>query len=187
MGTLQTCIDSRLRAFIEAQHVFFVATAPVGAEGHVNVSPKGLASLAVIDDHTVAYLDLVGSGVETIAHARENGRICLMFCAFDGPPRIVRLHGRAEAVEPGDGRFAGLLERFPSYPGVRAVLVVSVTRISDSCGFGVPRYDYVGERSQLPAWAERKGEQGLAAYKRDKNAVSIDGLPALGSEPSRRL
>jgi hypothetical protein len=181
MGRLPDAIDDTLRAFLEAQHLFFVATAPLDADGHVNVSPKGLDTFRIVDAHSVAYLDFVGSGAETIAHLRENGRVCLMFCAFDGPPRIVRLHGRGETVTPDHARFDALRARFPDAPdgSVRAIVVVHVTRVSDSCGYGVPLFRYEGERPQLPAWAARKGPEGLARYQRDKNALSIDGLPAL--------
>ena len=173
-------LDDKLCAFIDAQKMFFVATAPLSPEGHVNVSPKGLdGSFAVLDQHSFAYLDLTGSGVETIAHLRENGRICVMFCAFDGPPRIVRIHGTGEAVEPQDERFDELIGNFDDYPAARAIVVVRASRISDSCGYGVPLYRYEGERDQLQRWAERKGEDGIARYKRDENAESLDGLPGL--------
>lgn len=173
-------LDDKLRAFIDKQKMFFVATAPLAADGHVNVSPKGLdGTFAIMDDRSVAYLDVTGSGVETIAHLRENGRICVMFCAFDGPPRIVRVHGTGEAVEPDDERFAALISHFADYPAVRAIIVVHATRISDSCGYGVPLYSYEGERNQLQRWAERKGEDGIAQYKRHNNAESLDGLPSL--------
>ena len=172
--------EPKLRAFIEAQRMFFVATAPSGPDGHVNVSPKGLAgTFAILDDRSVAYLDFTGSGVETIAHVRENGRICLMFCAFDGPPRIVRIHGNGDVVEPNDEEFAGLGAEFDEYPGVRAIIRIRATRISDSCGYGVPLYEYQGERDQLQRWAERKGPDGLAQYQSDKNSESLDGLPSL--------
>jgi len=181
MGRTHDSIDARLQVFVEAQHVFFVSTAPSDDAGHINVSPKGLDSLRIVDPHTIAYLDYVGSGVETIAHLRQNARICLMFCAFDGPPNIVRLHGRGEVVEPADGRFGDLRKLFPPDPalGVRAVIVVHVTRISDSCGYGVPLMRYEGDRTQLTAWASRKGADGLQEYQRDKNAKSIDGAPGL--------
>lgn len=180
MGRVHGGIDDALAGFLLDQAVFFVATAPLSATGHVNVSPKGLrGTFAVIDPHTVAYLDLTGSGVETIAHLRENSRITLMFCAFEGPPRIVRVAGRGEVVPPGDTRFDPLAGRFPPVEGTRAVVRVEVTRVADSCGFGVPRMSVVAERDQLPAWARRKGEPGLAAYRQDRNATSIDGLPGL--------
>ncbi len=172
--------DEKLRRFIDQQNMFFVATAPLTAEGHVNVSPKGLAgTFAVLDDRTIAYLDFTGSGVETIAHLRENGRICLMFCAFEGPPRIVRVHGVGDVVEPSDDEFERLRDRFDDYPGVRSIIRIRANRISDSCGYGVPLYDYQGERDQLPRWADSKGEDGLAKYQQDNNAESLDGLPGL--------
>lgn len=179
MGKTFDVIDSKLRAFIDAQRMFFVATAPLTAEGHVNVSPKGLdGTLAVLDDRTIAYLDFVGSGVETIAHVRENRRICVMFCAFEGPPRIVRIHGTGDVIEPQDPQFTALRSRFGDYPAARTIIRIRATRISDSCGYGVPLYEYKGERDQLQRWAERKGPEGLAQYKRENNAESLDGLPS---------
>ena len=185
MGKTYEGIDDGLKAFIEKQHVFFVGSAPSGADGHVNVSPKGLDSLRVLSATQIAYLDFVGSGVETIAHLRENSRICVMFCAFEGPPRIVRLHGRGVAVEPGNEHFDVLRAGFPPAPpgGVRSVIVVDVTRVSDSCGYGVPHLRFEGDRGQLAAWAERKGPDGLEKYRHEKNARSIDGAPALKSQP----
>jgi Pyridoxamine 5'-phosphate oxidase len=179
MGKVYADIDTSLRSFIEAQHVFFVATAPLDRSGHVNVSPKGLDTLRVIGPHTVAYLDYVGSGAETIAHLRENGRIVIMLCAFAGPPKIVRLHGRGEAFEPQDSEYGQLRGLFPEFPSGRTVIRIAVDRISDSCGYGVPGYAYEGERTQLPNWAERKGSQGLADYQKEKNRMSVDNLPAL--------
>lgn len=188
-------IDAPLREWIERQALFFVGTAPLAGDGHVNVSPKGpIGSLRILDDHTVAYLDVYGSGAETIAHLRENGRIVVMLCAFEGPPRILRLHGRGEVVMPGDERFGALLETAGfEDPGTeesrRAIVVVDVQRIADSCGYGVPLMSYEGLRPHLPASAEKKlrvhGPQAFDAYKTDKNAISIDGLPAL-SEPRSR-
>jgi hypothetical protein len=171
-------IDDALAAWIRAQHVFFVASAPLSGAGHVNLSPKGLDSFAILGPREVAYLDFVGSGAETLAHARENGRITLMWCAFEGAPRIVRLHGRARAVEPGDAEYATLAAEFPPRPA-RAVLRIALERISDSCGYGVPLLRFEGERPQLDAWAARKGESGLRQYQLDHNTASIDGLPAL--------
>lgn len=179
MGKLYTELDKRLRGFIGAQRLFFVATAPSGHDGHVNCSPKGLDSLRVLDATTVAYLDYVGSGVETIAHVRENGRIVIMFCAFEGPPRIVRLHGRGEVVEPADEGFAALATAFLDTSGARSIICVHLHRISDSCGYGVPLYRYEGERTQLKAWVERKGPEGLLEYQRENNLESIDRLPGL--------
>ncbi len=178
MGKTYEGIEGSLQAFIEAQEMFFVATAPHAA-GHVNLSPKGLDTLRILDARTLLYLDYVGSGAETIAHLRQNGRITIMFCAFQGPPKIVRVHGKGEALEPGDAEFEQLRALFPAAPQARAVIRVSAERISDSCGFGVPRYAYEGQRDQLADWSERKGKEGLSEYQRENNASSIDGLPAL--------
>ena len=178
MGKVYSEIDEALREFVERQHVFFVASAPSSVDGHVNCSPKGLDSLRILGPATVIYLDYTGSGAETIAHVRENGRIVIMFCAFEGAPKIVRFHGKGEAIEPGDAEFSALLAHFTPGPGVRSIIRIEVDRISDSCGFGVPHLRFEDDRTQLPSWTEKKGE-GLAAYKRQKNATSIDGLPAL--------
>ncbi|HVQ88883.1 MAG TPA: pyridoxamine 5'-phosphate oxidase family protein [Actinomycetes bacterium] len=180
MGKVLEQIDDRLLEFIQRQHLYFVGTAPSSDDGHINLSPKGHAdTFSVVDQHTVAYLDLTGSGAESIAHLRENGRIVIMFCAFDGPPQIVRLHGRGRVVTPGDDEWAGLFDRFPDRPGARAIVVVDVTRISDSCGQAVPLYDYVADRDLLYRWAERKSDEQLDEYHRTRNATSIDGLPGL--------
>ena len=186
MGKVFEGIDDHLRDWIGRQHLFFVGTAPLAEDGHVNVSPKGpIGSLAILDDHTVAYLDMIGSGAETIAHLRENGRIVVMLCAFDGPPRIVRLHGRGEAVHYEDPRFPELLERcgFDDVLGQRSIVVVDVVRIADSCGYGVPLMSYEGLRPHQKLWAEKKistgGTEALEDYQRQKNATSIDGLPAV--------
>ena len=177
---LHDSIDGRLRAFIEAQHVFFVATAPLGADGHVNLSQKGLdGTFAVLDELTVAYLDLTGSGAETIAHLRENGRITVMFCAFDGPPNIVRLHGRGRHIGLADAEFASYRGRFAEHPGTRGIVVVDVERVSDSCGYAVPLMTHDGDRDLLTRWADNRGDDGLASYRATKNAASIDGLPAI--------
>jgi hypothetical protein len=175
-------IDERLWQFIAAQHMFFVATAPT--EGHVNVSPKGMnGTFTVLDPLRVAYLDFHGSGAETIAHLRENGRITLMFCAFDGPPNIVRLHGNGRVIPLTDPSFGEMLEtHFPAAPdtgAARSIIDVSVHRVSDSCGYSVPLMSYEGDRDLLLRWSVKKGSDGLAAYRRLKNAESIDGLPAL--------
>ena len=175
MGSVHPSITPPVADWIRRQHMFFVATAPLDASGHVNVSPKGLDTLRVLDDMTVAYLDLTGSGAETVAHIRENQRITLMWCAFDGPPRVVRVHGHGEVVALDDPRVAGL---FDDIPGARAVIVVHADRISDSCGYSVPLYSFEGHRSKLIEWADHRGPDGLVAYRAEKNAVSIDGLPA---------
>ncbi|MGE3512869.1 MAG: pyridoxamine 5'-phosphate oxidase family protein [Vicinamibacterales bacterium] len=179
MGKKESGLDAALCAFIDRQHLFFVATAPAGSLGHVNLSPKGLELFRVLGPHEVAYLDVVGSGAETIAHVRENGRITLMFCAFEGAPSILRLYGRGDVIEPQDPTFDLLRARFGDVPGARAIIRVQVDRIADSCGFGVPLFEYRGQRTQLTAWAGRKGDAGLRDYQRQKNAGSIDGLPAL--------
>ena len=183
MGREYERIDERLGAFLLRQPVFFVGTAPSANDGHVNLSPKGLAgTFAVLDERRVAYLDLTGSGVETIAHLRENGRIVLMFCAFAGPPRIVRLHGRGAAHLAGSEPFRALAPHFPELPGARSIIVVDVARIADSCGYGVPEMTLVADRTRLTEWAgARESEDSLAAYQAEKNAVSIDGLPGLPS------
>ncbi|MGH9785911.1 MAG: pyridoxamine 5'-phosphate oxidase family protein [Terriglobia bacterium] len=179
MGKLYSEIDGSLRAFIEAQRVFFVATAPSGSEGHINVSPKGHDSLRILGPRTLAYQDFVGSGVETIAHLRQNGRIVLMLCSFEGPPRILRLYDRGEVFEPQETAFSLLRVHFPEAPGVRSIMRVEVERIADSCGYGVPLLRFEGQRSQLSEWAERKGDDGLADYQSGHNAASLDGLPGL--------
>ncbi len=179
MGKVFEGLDGGLREFIAAQQLFFVATAPLSPGGHVNVSPKGLDTFRVLGPRRVAYLDLTGSGVETVAHLRENGRITLMFCALAGPPRVLRLYGKGRAVELGDEEWSDLAGQFPEYPGVRSVIVVDLDRLADSCGYGVPLFEFAGQRTQLPAWAGRKGAEGLARYRRQKNRESIDGLPGL--------
>lgn len=179
MGDVRKVIDQEVADFIQQQHVFFVATAPLSGEGHVNLSPKGLDSFVILDGRTVAYLDLVGSGVETIAHLRENGRIVILFCAFEGPAQIYRLHGRGDVLEPGDAEFEKLSARFPARPGVRSVIRVTCDRISESCGYGVPLYAFQGERTQLIEWAEKMGSAGLHAWRREHNRESLDGLPGL--------
>ena len=179
MGRVLDGISDELAAFLEAQPVFFVATAPDDPDGLVNCSPKGLDSFRVLDAHTVAYLDLTGSGVETVAHLRDNGRITLMFCAFSGRPDIVRLHGRGRFVAADDPDAAPLLARFPDLAGARSVIVVDVSRVSSSCGYAVPRMTLDAPRPDLVRWAEKKGPDGLARYRRTKNATSVDGLPGL--------
>ena len=180
MGRTYEGIDDRLADFISRQPVFFVATAPLAADGHVNCSPKGTRdNLNVMGARRVAYQDMTGSGAETIAHLRENGRIVIMFCAFEGPPRIVRLHGKGRAVVRRDPDFADLVARFPARTGTRAVISVEVERISDSCGYGVPLMTLVAHRDNLDHWTETKGPEGLVAYRAEKNRFSVDGLPAL--------
>ncbi|WP_441250432.1 pyridoxamine 5'-phosphate oxidase family protein [Kitasatospora sp. McL0602] len=185
MGKTYKCIEGRLRKFIESQPVFFTATAPLTEDGHVNVSPKGRSgTLVVLDELTLAYLDFGGSTAETIAHLRENGRITLMWCAFTGPPTVVRVHGRGEPVFRDDPRFDGLMRHFdPSVDGsgLRAVVLVRAERVSDSCGFAVPIMDYREDRDMHAEYFDRKGEENFSTYCEGKEYVgtSIDGLPAL--------
>lgn len=160
-------------AFIAAQHIFFVGTA--GAQGHVNVSPKGMDSFRVLDPGTVAWLNLTGSGNETAAHVRENGRMTVMFCAFDKQPLILRLYGQAAAVHTGDARWEKLAELFPAHPGARQVFVLEVSLVQTSCGYGVPYYEFAGERPTLTKWAHRRGADGIREYWREENARSLDG------------
>lgn len=179
MGAVRETITPALAEFIAGQHVFFVATAPSGPGGHVNLSPKGLDTFAVLDERRVAYLDLTGSGVETIAHLRDDGRITIMFCAFEGSPTILRLYGRGEAIPVDDPRAQQFLAGFKPYPGARSVIVVDVERVSTSCGYAVPFMAFERERDRLVEWAENKGDDGIVEYRAEKNAASIDGLPGL--------
>ena len=174
-----TKIDKKIRTFIEAQKMFFVATAPLSGEGHVNLSPKGLDSLRVLSETRVAYLDLTGSGAETIAHLKENGRITIMLCAFEGPPNILRLFGTGTAHPVGTPGFEKLAGEFGSLQGARSIIEVDLTRVQTSCGYAVPFYEFKGEREQLTKWAAKKGEGGIAKYQQQNNRKSIDGLPAL--------
>ncbi|MBA3746263.1 MAG: pyridoxamine 5'-phosphate oxidase family protein [Solirubrobacterales bacterium] len=194
MGRVYDEMDDRLAGWIAAQPLFFVGRAPLAGDGHVNISPKGpIGSLRVIGPRTVAYLDIVGSGAETIAHLRENGRIVVMLCAFEGPPRIVRLHGRGDVLLPGDAGYDELLaEADFEDPAIaqsrRAVVRVDVTRIADSCGYGVPLMSSEGQRPHSRKWAEKKlrvgGVEAIEDYVAQKNTTSIDGLPAV--DPSAR-
>jgi len=175
-------ITPAIADWIAAQRMFFVATAPLGLDGHVNCSPKGLDTFRVLDPSRVGYLDLTGSGAETIAHLRQNGRIVLMFCAFEGAPKIVRLHGAGRVLTPESPEWEPATSEFPHLPGARSLVLVDVTRVSESCGYSVPRYEFVEERSTLERWARAKSPEEIDAYRRDKNAASIDGLPALGPD-----
>lgn len=192
MGQIYSGLDDRLMRFITEQPMFFVATAPSltadGAGGHVNVSPKGYRdTLAILDPLTVAYLDLTGSGAETIAHVRQNGRITLMFCSFGRTPKILRIYGSGQVVLPGDPDWPSLASHFPAAAGKgtdrgnqRAIVLVRAERIADSCGYAVPEMELTAERNLLTQWAERRSAEDLAAYRVKHNAESIDGLPALG-------
>jgi len=193
MAKVFAAIDQQLREWIGRQRMYFVATAPLSGEGHVNVSPKGpIGTLRVLDERTVAYLDLHGSGAETVAHLRENGRIVVMLCAFEGPPRILRLHGRGRVVPSHDPEFADLIERAefegsPVEEARRAVIVVEVERVADSCGYGVPLMSYEEERQHSELSSRKRlraeGPDALERYRAEKNAVSIDGLPAFADHP----
>jgi hypothetical protein len=191
MGNIYPELDQRLRKFIASQHVFFVATAPcldeTGEGGHVNVSPKGYRdTFAVLGPRTVAYLDLTGSGAETIAHLRQNGRITIMFCSFGPAPKILRIYGSGRPVLPGDQEWDALARHFGSGAETgtgrgneRAIIVVEADRIADSCGYAVPVMELTGERDVLARWAERRSPEQLVAYRAEHNSASIDGLPAL--------
>jgi hypothetical protein len=170
-------ISDDLARWWEEQPVFFVATAPSGSGGHVNCSPKGLDTLRILGPQRVAYLDLTGSGIETIAHVRDNGRITLMACAFDGAPRISRISGSGTVHALGSAGFTELAPRFPEVPGARAVIDVAVDRVTTSCGYAVPLMDLVGDRDRLLQWSNAKGEDGLVEYRASKNAASVDDLP----------
>jgi len=179
VGKVFEGIDDSLAAWIAQQPMFFVATAPLAANGRVNLSPRGHDTFSVLGPHRVGWVDYTGSGVETIAHLRENGRICVMFCSFDTRPRIVRLHGRGTVAMPGEPTYDDVVARHPEHPSTRAVVIVDVDRVSDSCGYGVPVMELVGERDLLRLNAQRRGPEGMAAYRAQKNAVSIDGLPGV--------
>jgi hypothetical protein len=182
MGTVFDGIDDKLARWLLAQPMYFVGTAPLADDGHINLSPKGMAgTFAVFDEHQVGYLDYTGSGAETIAHLRENGRVVVMFCAFDGPPKIVRLHGRGRVVLVDDPEFARLRAHFGKARtiGQRSIIVVDVDRVADSCGYAVPHLRYVEDRDVLDKSHERRDEAYIAQYWHDRNAVSIDGLPAI--------
>ena len=183
MGKTYEALDSRLITFIKAQKVFFVATAPLSAEGSVNVSPKGYDSLVVIDPHTVAYVDLGGSGIETLAHIRESGRITLMFCAFEGPASILRLYGRGEAVNFDEPGFAAKMALFPAFDRARSVITIRVDRIADSCGWGIPFMDFRGERDQLQRYNAHRPDAEWRERRYESNATSIDGLHGLVRQP----
>lgn len=177
MAKVIESITDELQTFIQAQHMFFVASAPLDGNGHINLSPKGMDSFRILTPHRVAYLDLTGSGNETSAHLMENGRITIMFCAFQGKPDIVRLYGKGRAILPQSPEWDEMRSRFPDFPGVRQIIVADVDRVQTSCGYAVPLYDYVSERDTLVRWAEAKGDDGLNKYWDEKNACSIDSLP----------
>jgi hypothetical protein len=171
-------IDAELAAWIASQRVFFVATAPLSPDGHVNVSPKGGEAFRVLGPLDVVYQDYTGSGAETAAHLQENGRIVVMFCAVEGPPRIARLHGRGTVLTTKHPQFPEIAALFPVHPGTRAFVRVAVTRVSTSCGHSVPLFDFRGNRDALDRWSISQGPEKLERYRAAKNQKSIDGLPA---------
>lgn len=178
MGKMFDSMLPEHEAFIRRQHLFFVGSAPLSAEGHVNLSPKGYDSLRILSPNEVAYLDLTGSGNETAAHLEENGRITIMFAAFEGQPSILRLYGKGQVILPGSADWERLEGLFPKLSGARQIVLVSVYGVQTSCGYGVPLFSYDGDRETLVKWAETKGSSGLEEYRRQKNAVSLDGLPS---------
>ena len=186
MGKFHSSIGEKHQEFIEAQHMFFVSTAPLSPTAHINLSPKGLDSFGVLSPNRVAYMDIVGSGNETSAHLLENGRITFMFCAFSGPPNILRLYGTGKTVLPGDEEWHDLSSHFIILPSTRQIIVADIDKVQTSCGFSVPLYRYNGERDHAEKWAAKKGAEGLELYKKEKNLVSLDGLPtALAQHDSR--
>jgi hypothetical protein len=183
MGKLHEALTPQLIAFIDAQKMFFVGTAPLSASGHVNISPKGMDCLRVLGPRTLAYLDVTGSGVETISHVKENGRLVMMFCAFEGKPFILRLHGEADVIEAHHPEFPVLKARFTELPGERSIIRLNVTRIADSCGWTVPLYEFAGTRDYYDNYASKLGADGIRAGQLAANMRSIDGLEGL-AKPS---
>ncbi len=177
MGKFSNSLQPAHIEFIDKQKMFFVATAPLAANGHINLSPKGLDSFRVLSPTQVIYLDITGSGNETSAHILENGRITLMFCAFDGPPNILRLYGTGSTILPSHSAFADYINLFPDAPGVRQIILADIHKVQTSCGYTVPLYQYAGERDHAWQWVAKKGDDGLAKYRADNNTTSMDGLP----------
>jgi hypothetical protein len=172
-------IDERIRRWIDGQRVFFVSTAPSAKDGRINCSPKGHDSLRVLGSRQIAYADIGGSGIETVAHLKENGRIVIMMCAFDGPPKIFRFYGTGRPVEPHDTEFDDLAPLFPDLPSIRNFVVMDVDCIRDSCGYGVPVYEFKSERESLKNWCDAKTDDELLEYRSENNSRSLDGLPGL--------
>ena len=185
MAKVFASITDDLQRFIAVQQMFFVATAPLAADGHINLSPKGLDSFRILSPNQVAYLDLTGSGNETSAHLQENERITLMFCAFQEPPVILRLYGKGRTILPDAPDWEPLYARFLPIPGIRQIIVAAIDRVQTSCGMGVPLYEQIAQRQSLVKWAEKKGEDGIQAYQQQKNSSSIDGLPAPLAQTSK--
>ena len=183
MGKTYDAIGADVREWMAEQHMFFVATAPRTDSGMINLSPKGHDTLRILDDTTLAYLDYGGSGIETIAHLRENGRIVIMMCAFAGPPKIFRFHGKGDVIVPQHAEFSSLAEHFDrSELGIRAIIRVNVERISDSCGFGVPLYEFQEQRQTSPNYIRSHGAERIRAYQEENNLESLDGLPGMSAE-----
>ena len=182
MAKVFESITEELQKFIAKQEMFFVGTAPLNASGHVNLSPKGLESFRILSPHKVAYLDLTGSGNETSAHLQENGRITIMFCAFEGSPSILRLYGSGKTILPNNSEWESLYSQFPEIPGTRQIIVADIERVQTSCGMSVPLYEFQGQRDNLVKWADKKGKEGIKEYHQKKNMVSIDGLATPLSE-----
>ena len=182
MGKEYPAIDDSIRDWIEGQKIFFVSTAPLASDGLVNCSPKGLDTFRVLDERSIAYLDLTGSGVETIAHLKENGRITIMMCAFEGPPKIFRFYGKGEVLPKGSDEYAELIGAFGDALGARSIIKIDVERIIDSCGYSVPKYEFKEDRDILNKWAETKGEEGVREYQNSNNTQSLDGLEGLSGE-----
>lgn len=183
MAKFSPSITDKQRAFIQEQHLFFVATSPLGSEGRINISPKGLDSFRVLGPNTVAYLDLTGSGNETAAHVSQNGRITFMFCSFDHAPNILRLYGEGRVILPGSKDWDDLSASFAPLPGARQIIYATISQTQDSCGFAVPFMSFEADRSQLTTWADKMGPEKLTAYREEKNKVSIDGIKAPLSTP----
>ncbi|MEA2000265.1 MAG: pyridoxamine 5'-phosphate oxidase family protein [Actinomycetota bacterium] len=186
MGRIYDAITEPLARFVAEQPMFFVATAPLADHGRVNLSPKGMDTLRVVDARTIAYVDFVGSGAETIAHLRDNGRITIMWCSFGSTPRILRAYGRGTHLLPDDPEFATLAAIFPDYHAVRSIIRIQVDRLADSCGYGVPQMDLTRQRSRMTEWGRNKTAEELVTYQQEKNAISIDGLPAVDTQPVTR-
>lgn len=184
MGKEFQAIDERMQRWIERQRLFFVSTAPLADDGRINCSPKGLDGLRVLGPRQIAYADIGGSGIETVAHLKENGRIVIMLCAFDGPPKIFRFYGRGRPVEPHDVDFDKFVPMFPNMPAIRNFIVVDIECIRDSCGYGVPHYEFTRERESLKNWCDDKTADELLEYRIERNAQSLDGLPGLDVERS---
>ena len=182
MPDLLEKIDESLAQWIKQQRMFFVGTAPLSKTGHINISPKGGDAFRVIGEHEVVYHDLTGSGAETAAHLRENGRIVILFAAFEGPPKIVRLHGQGEVIDPKHPDYFELEALFPKHVGTRSFIRIRVSRVSKSCGFSVPLYEYQGQRDTLDKWCDQKGPEGVKDYQMRNNRLSLDGLPAFDFE-----